>query len=543
MHIRHTLNRVIGSTEIVPTPLLPRRLTLDALPLRPVVRRWAEATVRELRPHVRPLPRTGRRRLLALFIDGLASRTLARAARDGTMPFLGRLRDSPAMQEARTFSGLPSTTTAYQAGLFYGLHHPDVPAFNWFDRNERKPMLMQKPQDAAGVEARLREQTGGHGLFRDGSSYLSVLRGGAADHLNTAGVAAIVQREELPGLEPDLLFGQALIHMQSALSVAARLALETGPFLWDMRRFVREKGNRHEGPFLLNKLLLGMLLKEVAQGQAILDLVRGVPRVFFNFHDYDEVSHRRGPVNAEAQVLRGIDHSVEAMFAIAAACDDPPDVYVFSDHGQIPSFPFEREFGCTFPDWVRGAGDGVGPPELPRRVIEAVGVEPGPYTFEPDLVPMDSGNYAHVYFERGEPLDARAIVQRHARSLARILACPGVGLSIMRHDGGAIAFGPNGQRVDPAEPGTIPRGVSPEGIAAAMNEMVRSPAAGDVLCYGAWRHDGCYALSWEWSSHGGPSYAETENFLIHPVGVPFEPSRIAHAADLHHAFRSLYGPA
>lgn len=542
MHIRHTLNRVIGTIEDIPTPLLPRRLTLDALPLRPVVRRWAEATVRELRPYVRPVPSTGRRRLLALFVDGLAARTLARAAREGTMPFLGRLRDSAATSEARTFSGLPSTTTAYQAGLFYGLRHPDVPAFNWFDRAARKPMLMQKPHDAAEVESRLLAATGGKALFSGGASYLSVLRGGAADHLNTAGAGAILERRELPGVDGGELPGMLRIHAQTAVAVAARLALETGPFLWNLRRFVREKGNRHEVPFLLNHLLVGTLLKEVAQGQAILDLVRGVPRVFLNFHDYDEVSHRRGPDRAEEQVLLGIDHSIEAMFAIAAACDDPPDVYVFSDHGQAPATPFEHEFGCTFRDWVRGAGDEGGlPPKVPRAVVEAVGAEEGPFAFEPDLEPIDSGNYGHVYFER-EPLDARAIVQRHGRTLARILACPGVGLSLIRHDGGAIAFA-GSKRVDPRDPATVPQGFSPEGVAAAMEELVCSPAAGDVVCYGAWRPEGCVALSWEWSSHGGPSYAETENFLIHPVGVPFEPSRIAHAADLHHAFRSLYGPA
>jgi hypothetical protein len=381
------------------------------------------------------------------------------------------------------------------------------------------------------------------GLFTGGSAYLSVLRGGAGDHLNTAGAAAILAREEMPGVDDGELAGMVHIHRQTALSVAARLALETGPFLWDLGRFVRAKGNRHELPFLLNHLLVGTLLKEVAQGQAILDLVRGVPRVFLNFHDYDEVSHRRGPGLAEEQVLRGIDHGVEAMFAIAAACDDPPDVYVFSDHGQLPATPFERELGCTFRDWVRGAGDaGTEPPRLPRSVTEAVGEEEGPYAFEPDLEPVDSGNYAHVYFERGEPLDARAIVRRHGRTLARILACPGIGLALMRHDGGAIAFA-GGKRVDPADPGTVPRAVSPQGVAAALEELVHSPAAGDVVCYGAWRPEGCVALSWEWSSHGGPSLAETENFLLHPVGVPFEPARIEHAADLHHAFRSLYGPA
>jgi len=538
---RHTLIRVISQIEQIPTPLLPRRLTLDALPLRPVVRRWAEATVRELSPQVRRVRSGVRRRLLALFVDGVGAETLARAARDGTMPFLARLRDSPLLREARTFSGMPSTTTAYQAGLFYGLRHPDVPGFNWFDRETRRPLFMNKPADAARVEERIRARAR-EGLMRGGASYLSILRGGATDHLNTAGAAAVLQREELPGLDPDELPALVQLHAQTALSVAARLATETGPFLWDLGRFVREKASsRHEWMFFLNHVLVGTLLKEVAQGQAILDLIRGVPRVFLNFHDYDEAAHRRGPERAMEQALRGIDRSIEAMFAIAAALPDPVDVYVFSDHGQIASEPFERLYGCTFADWVRGAGDGGRPPpELPPAVIEAVGVRPGPPAFEPDLQPVDCGNYGHVYFEPGPPLDARALVERHGRTLARILACPGVGLALMRHDGGALAFA-GGRRVDPDDPATLPKGVSAEAVRAAMDDLAHSRSAGDVLCYGAWNDGRAVALSWEWSSHGGPSCSETENFLIHPVGVPFEPERIRHASDLHHAFRALYG--
>ncbi|WP_373048944.1 alkaline phosphatase family protein [Vulgatibacter sp.] len=533
---------MIGTIERIPTPLLPQRLTLDALPLRPVVRRWAEATVRELTPVVKRVPSTGQRRLLAIFVDGLGAKLLEKAARDGTMPFLARLRDSRAMRETRTFSGMPSTTTAYQAGLFYGLRHPDVPAFNWLDRKSREQRMMFKPQHAAQEEARIRALAG-DGLMKGGASYLSILRGGAADHLNTVGAAAVLGREELPNLDREELPALLQIHGQTAFALAARLAMETGPFLWDMRRFVREKASsRHEFMFLLNHLLVGTLVKEVAQGQAIVDLVRGVPRVFLNFHDFDEVSHRRGPDLAMEQVLRGIDHSVEAMFAIAAAVDDPVDVYVFSDHGQIEAVPFEREYGMTFADWIRGLGDGgKAPPELPRSVEVAVGASAGPPAFEPDLQIVDCGDYAQIYFEDGPPLDASAIVERHARTFARILTCPGVGLALVRHAGAALAFDPGGRLVDPEDPATVPKGCSPRGVAAALEELASSEAAGDVLVYGSWREGGCVSLSWEWSSHGGPSFDETENFLLHPVGIPFDAARISHAADLHHAFRSLYG--
>lgn len=527
--------------ETVPLPLLPRQPTLEDLPIRPVVRRWARATVRELAQLVRPLPRTGRRRLLALFIDGLGADLLARATADGTMPFLARLRDSRTMREARTFSGMPSTTTAFQAGLFYGLRHPDVPAFDWLDRSTHRPLHMNRPGDAAQVEDRIR-RIAGAGLMAGGSAYLSILRGGSPDFLSTSGAAALLQLRELPHLPQAEWPAMLRIHEQTALTLAARLATETVPFLWNTARFIRAVGTRRfEGNFVLNHFLVGTLVKEVAQGQAILDLVRGVPRIFINFHDFDEAAHRRGPALAGEKALRGIDRSVEALCAIAAAVDDPPDVYVFSDHGQIPSTPFEKRFGCTFSDWVRGAGDGPGPrPRLPRDAIEAAGNPPIRERFAADLQVLECGNYAHVYLERGGPLDLRAIVERHPTILARILSCSGVGLAIVRRGTDAVAFA-GGRRVDPADPEELPSVVSADALRAALEDFARSPSAGDILVYGNWEDGGATALSWEWSSHGGPSRRETETFLLHPVGVPFEPSQIRHAADLHAVFRALYG--
>ena len=532
---------VIGIGETIPTPLYPRPLTLDALPLRPAVRRWATATVRELRPLLQRVPRTGRRRLLAIFVDGLGARALARAVDDGHMPFVARLRDGPLTCETRTFSGMPSTTTAFQAGLFYGLRHPDIPAFNWFDRKERRQLLMFKPTHAAQVEARIRSRVRG-GLMEGGASYLSILRGGASDHLTTSGAGALLGRQELPGFDAARVDAQVLIHKQTALATVWRLAREIGPFLLSMRRTIRETGTtRHEFNYLLHHVLVSTLVKEVAFGQAILDLVRGLPRVFINLHDFDEASHRRGPAWAAQSGLGGIDQSIEALYAIAAALDDPPDIYVFSDHGQIEVEPFERRFGCTFADWVRGAGDGAGPPPaLPEAVEKAVGTTAGPPGFEPDLQVIDCGNYGHVYFEREGPLDARALVERHGRTLARILTCPGGGLAVLRHGDGAIAFA-NGRRVDPSDPSTVPAGASPAGVAAAMDDLAHSRESGDVLVYGSWRNGGAVSLSWEWSSHGGPSPQETETFLLHPRNLPFDPGLVTHASDLHRAFRVLYG--
>lgn len=514
-------------------------MTLDDLPLRPQTRRWAIATVRELLPLVPRRRPAGGRRMLAIFVDGLGARILARAARDGSMPFLSALRDGRCTVASQTFSGMPSTTTAFQAGLFYGLPHPDIPAFNWFDRKSGRMLEMNKPADALRVEARV-EAEAGPGLMEGGTSYLSILRGGACDRFNTSGVAEILENRRPPAPNPAQLRAMAAIHAQTALAMAVRLAAETGGFLWEMARFVKWSGaSRHEANFLLNHLLVGTLVKEVAQGQAILDLVAGVPRVFLNLHDFDEVSHRRGPEAAEEILLR-IDRSIEALYAIAAAVPDPPDVWVFSDHGQIAAVPFEKRYGWKLAEWLRGAGDGAGaPPKLGARVASTLGVSAGD---EPGPLPtvVDAGNYAHVYFDGKEPWTGEEIARRRGTVLARLLSCPGVGMVAMRTRDGAVVFAGD-RRVDPKDPATVPPAVSPRAVEAILEEMVSSPSAGDLVAWGQWFEGGCVAFSWEWSSHGGPSKEETETFVVHPRDVPIDPGHVAHGADLHAIFRTLYG--
>lgn len=512
---------------------------LDQLPIGPQVRRWATATVRELLPL---LPRGGERpgrRLLALFIDGLGEDLLTRGAHDGTLPFLGALRDSRRTRLSPAFSGMPSTTTAFQAGLFYGLDHPDIPAFGWWDRKARRIVQMNRPADARAIEGRI--SASHKGLMEGGSSYLSILRGGASDRLNTAGAGEILAREALPLPALQDLPALASIHLQTTMALAARLALETGGFLWEMLRFIGwSRSRRHEANFLLNHLLVGTLLKEVSQGQAILDLVGGVPRVFLNLHDFDEASHRRGP-EAARKVLLGIDRTIERLYALAAASPNPPDVWVFSDHGQIPSVPMEKRFGCSLKEWLRGAGDGTGPlPRLPDDLAPRLGAVPGDGpSGEPEVV--DGGNYAHIYLGGDEPRDGSEIVEGHQTLLRRLFACPAVGLVALRHGEGALAFGPGGRIIDPDEPHTVPGAVSPLAVRALLDDLVHSPSAGDLVVYGAWLDGGCVAFSWEFSSHGGPSLKEIETFVIHPVALPFELPPIRHGADLHRIFDPLYG--
>jgi hypothetical protein len=131
-------------------------------------------------------PRPGRR--LVLFqIDGVSRSRLEHAIAEGYMPFLASRLASGRHVLSSSRSGAPASTPAFQAGLFYGVS-PSVPGFVWFDRRTGREIRMDRVEDAAALEERLVRS--GPGLVRGGTSYFSILTGGAAaPHFCLSGLA------------------------------------------------------------------------------------------------------------------------------------------------------------------------------------------------------------------------------------------------------------------------------------------------------------------------------------------------------------------
>ena len=71
------------------------------------------------------------------------------------MPFLGRLVQSGAYRLDTAFWGSPASTPCFQAGLLYGLDHPNLPAYTWYDRELGRKVQMNVPKDALAIEQRL----------------------------------------------------------------------------------------------------------------------------------------------------------------------------------------------------------------------------------------------------------------------------------------------------------------------------------------------------------------------------------------------------
>lgn len=298
--------------------------------------------------------------ILMLQVDGLSRRQFERAIGGrGKLPFLRRLVSRQGWRLESFYSGIPSTTPAVQAELFYGVRTA-VPAFAFFDKDAAHAVEMIQPSAAASVERRC--QRLGEGLLRGGSSHSNIYTGGAREaHLCPAALDGT-----LPG--PARLgwwrWTLALAwNFPAVVRTVGALLIEYAILLADVSRGRVTRGDFHaELASVPKRMAVAVLMREWIVVGAELDLTRGLPIVHANFLGYDEQSHGRGPESAIAHwSLRQIDRAIRRI--VRAARRSPVreyQVWVYSDHGQEATIPFEEYRGMSLPELVRELVAGIG---------------------------------------------------------------------------------------------------------------------------------------------------------------------------------------
>jgi hypothetical protein len=491
-------------------------------------------------------PRPGRR-LVLVQLDGVSRSRLENAMSEGYMPFLrsrlasGRLALSPAR------SGAPASTPAFQAGLFYGVS-PSVPGFVWIDRATRREVRMDRPEDAAALEQKLARTA--PGLLRGGTSYFSILSGGAAlPHFCLSGLAGELDLDwyghHLSGWDA---LASVLAHSLTATRGAWRVGREVGRGVVDGLRWSLTVGRvKHEPRFLAHRILIAGVLRELAVQSLLVDMSRGIPAVYVDFLGYDETAHRRGPDAPDAlQHLASADAALAAVFAAADAVPELGyDVYVLSDHGHVATRPFEAIAGAPLPEFVASAERGEPLPRGPRaspnrgflggRTLGA-GIAEG-------VAVAEAGDLAHVYFLRDPgPLPLAGLRGRHWRVLAALSACRAVG--VMGARGGRRGFAlVRGEVVDLADPREVARLPHPDPhlLATYLSDLLSLPDSGDLVVLG-WRGEAreVVAYAWEFGSHGGVAPEEIEAFVAHPRDCAFRFADAVRPSELFHFFDRAY---
>jgi endonuclease/exonuclease/phosphatase family metal-dependent hydrolase len=499
------------------------------------------------------------RGLVMIQIDGLAKRHLETAIAQGRMPFLAKLQSEEDYHLHSFYSGMPSSTPAVQGELFYGVPAA-VPAFHFVDHETGEFSAMFDPSSAAKREAIVSKKAE-QGLLEGGSSYSNVYTGGAEEsHFCASSIGwSNFVRQSVSPLKLAVLFVSNLF---SFVRVVALMVVEFVIAVIDaVRGIIGGRDLGRELTLVPARVAFCVLLRELIAIFVRMDVARGLPIIHANLLAYDEQAHRRGPDSGYAQwALGGVDKAIDRIVRAARRSTRREyDVWIYSDHGQERSVPYQRLTGMTISDAVKQAVQATGleetlVPDPDHREEASRIVSPRtklPFRLPPKRVPLKGakggfrvvarGPIGNIYFQ-----EKLSVTQKEA--IARELTQTGEVPFVLFTEPGerVIAIDCKGRYVFTSSSGVMLGHDHP-----FLNEVTEDLAslcfhedAGQLLICGYHVDQKSLSFAMENGSHAGPGQDETHAFALLPKDVPLETAvRRGHMRpiDLRHAALHFLG--
>lgn len=464
--------------------------------------------------------------VIQIQIDGLSRTQFEKALGDGRMPFLARMMKRRHFHLESFYSGVPSTTPAVQAEIFYQVRQA-VPAFQFFDRGSGVVRQMFDVESAAKVTKDLEEQCPTP-LFSGGTAYSNIYRGGAD-----------FSRYCFEDLGPDTIFKNAhpLAWLVLPVLYAPRFLRMIGLGLLEVviaftdaigGLFQRRSLGKELG-FVPVRVLVCILLREAVRYRMLLDIDRGVRVIQGNFLGYDEQSHRRGPSSRFALwSLKGIDDCIRDLVRAAGGNDYRDyEIIVHSDHGQERVTYYGKVHGKdprTALAEVFASGPLAGSPVWSRGVAEHLGASgrgqrrdrtPRPEPPDParHIIVTAMGPLGHIYLPA---ILEKAELETYAR---RLVAEAGIPIVLVRGAADtAEVWNARGRWELPRDHREVLGHRHPFGEETARDlaALAHHRDAGELVFCG-WNPDGdSLTFALENGAHGGPGAEETRGFLLVP---------------------------
>jgi len=513
------------------------------------------------------------RGIVMLEIDGLSHTVLRQALGAGRLPHIGALLESGTHALSPYDCGLPSQTSACQAGIMFG-ENWDIPAFRWYEKENGKIVSSSDLDDAAAMNARL---SNGTGLLRGGT--------GVDNHMMGDADTAVAVMSGIRGRTPEvkersakllnLFFINPYMFERTLTAALSDLFVELWQGLRQRVRDVQPRVNRLHKGYPVARIGTNVVLRNVSTFTVLAEMLRGSPAIYTTYVGYDEVAHHAGPLTKDAlDTLDALDDHFGRIIRIGTAkAPRRYDVFILSDHGQSWGATFRQRYGITVDELLESllseqtrvaavdatehaggqtsalltevqqmSGDeektglrtritrGLGKPI--RRLLR----KQEPETAEPArVVACSSGNLANVYFTHQDgKLGLAEIEAAHPGLLDGLVQHEGIGLVIgYGDDGSAVVVGRGGRRdlvtggIEGEDP--LLRYGDPELRARQIRRVAEFPHAGDLILVSTLYEDGTVAAFEELvGNHGGLGGLQTEPFIIHPADMtvpPIEDSR------------------
>lgn len=291
------------------------------------------------------------RGVIMLEIDGLSYHHIKKALAEGWMPTLKHMMDTEGYQLSRFDCGLPSQTSACQAGIMFG-NNFDIPAFRWFDKDLGR--LIVSGHDAALINSRVAT---GNGLMRDGSSVNNMMNGDARVSVLTLAdlFQATTEQNRRRAQDFYLIFLNPYFFLRTLVLYFGDVLREVYEGIRQQIRRETPRLNRLQKFYPFIRAATTVLMRDVSAALTILDIVRGTPVLYATWPGYDEVAHHSGPWTKDAfhtlsqydQVIRRIRDTIERK------APRPYELIVLSDHGQSYGATFKQRYGESLKEFIQ----------------------------------------------------------------------------------------------------------------------------------------------------------------------------------------------
>lgn len=481
--------------------------------------------------------------LIIIQIDGLSYSQMQTALLKKRLPFLQKLINKEHYHLHHLYSGVPSTTPAVQAELFYGVKTA-VPAFSFISSKSKKVVRMDRSDASKEVEKRLAQQA--EPLLKGGSSYSNIYRGGAKEAnfcSSSIGWSGLMHMAS-----PSIILVFILSNLYSFVRVIVLMIVELMlAFVDFLRGIISRKDLLKELQFVPARVAISILLRELVTIGAKLDAVRGLPIIHLNLLGYDEQSHRRGPSSQFAHwSLKGIDDAISRVWRAAKSSPRRNyEVWVYSDHGQAETVPYEYLHGETVTDAIKRVFADLNNLEVATNLdSEVLGIElqrakyiggkwlqklfpfyqieTGLQVQAQNVTVTSMGPMGSIY--PAHPLSPSCI-EKLAITLVQNAKIPLVFACIRNSTHSKLeikAWNKNGAYQLPRDASEIFGKEHPylQDVTDDMVRLCKHKESGALLISG-WSVDGEYcSFAMENGAHGGPSPEETDAFALLPSDTP-----------------------
>jgi putative membrane protein len=312
---------------------------------------WNRNMVRRRAKRIAKPEKTDVPGVLFLEIDGMAKPVLERAIANGYVPTLARWIEEGSHRLVGWETDLSSQTSASQAGILHGSNE-NIPAFRWYDRQNKRIVASSSPDDVALLE---KEHSDGNGLLaEEGASRGNLFSGDAPNVMNTASTIKDVSR--FHSIDFYAFFLNPYSVARTLLLTLWDIVLEIWRFRQDRRHGVKPILGRDKrgGAYPLMRAFTTVIMRELNIETLIGDMFAGVPSAYATFVGYDEVAHHSGVESEDAfDILYKLDQQFGRLESAAQQTPRPYHLVVLSDHGQSEGDTFKQRYHLTLEQLVQ----------------------------------------------------------------------------------------------------------------------------------------------------------------------------------------------